>query len=353
MENNNFKILIDEKKFMFNIKYLENFTKKKMLPVLKANGYGHGIEVISKILYDKGYKEYVLARFSEAEELYEKLGKKDIKIIILESVSDLKKIRENSSYIISINSYQELMESLEFGISSEQMKIKLDLGFARNGIMIKDLKKTMDFIKEKNLKFYGIFTHLFSAEYEDGLEVIKMFDNFVEKTGVERFKQIDLQNSMGIFKYECSLATHIRPGIANYGLREEGYFDENLKRVFKLVGRIAEIKETFSEQKYIGYLPMEKDGEIKKRIAKIKIGYGDGFLKLNEGSRCLINKKEFTIDQISMDNSFITVDTSIEAGDEVTLYYDIEKASRTLGIKSTELLILIDKRIKRELKAIK
>ncbi|MGL5051523.1 MAG: alanine racemase [Fusobacteriaceae bacterium] len=350
MKNNNFKILIDSKNFMSNIEYLENFTQKKMLPVLKANAYGHGIEIISKVLYSKNYKEYVLARFSEAEELYEKLGKNDIKIIILESVSDLKKIKENSSYIISINSYAELRESLDYGIPSEQMKIKLDLGFARNGIMINDLNKTINFIKEKNLKFYGVFTHLFSAEYEDGLEVIEKFDDFVRKTGIERFKQIDLQNSMGVFKYNCSLATHIRTGIVNYGLREDGYFDENLKKVFKLVGKIAEIKETFSEQKYVAYLPLENENKKAKRIAKIKIGYGDGFLKLNEGSKCIINKKEFIIDQISMDNSFITVDNSVQAGDEIILYYDIEKSSRALGIKSTELIILIDKRIKRELK---
>lgn len=353
MENNNFKVVIDKEKFMQNIKYLEDFTGKKMLPVLKADAYGHGVEVISNILYEKGYKEYILARFSEAEELYEKLNKNDIKIIILESVSDLKKIKENTSYIISINSYKELLESLKFGISSEQMKIKLDLGFSRNGIVIEDLEKTADYIKKNELKFYGVFTHLFSAEYDDGIEIIEKFNNFVKKVGLDRFKQIDLQNSMGVYNYNCLLATHIRTGIANYGLREDGYFDENLKKVFKLVGKIAEIKKTSPDQKYIAYLPLINKEKEPQRIAKIKIGYGDGFLKLNEGSKCLINKKEFKIDQISMDNSFITVDKSVKAGDEVTLYYDIDKSSALLGIKSTELLILIDKRIKRELKATK
>lgn len=348
MENNNFRIAIKGENYIHNIKYLEKIKNKKVLPVLKANAYGHGLGVIAPLLYKNGYKDYVVARLSEGEYLYSVLGKEDVNIIILETVKSLQMVKLNKWLIMAINSYEELVTAIDFGISSMQMKIKLDFGFGRNGIVMEELSKLIAYIKEKDLSFFGIYTHLFSVEEKFGLEIIKKFTEIVNQLGKERFTQIDLQNSMGIFKFDCQIATHIRPGIAMYGLREDGYYEPNLKQVFRLVGGVAEIRNIKTLSKYIAYSPIEECelGEYTN-IAKIKIGYGDGFLKRNEGSNCTINNKKFKIIQISMDNSFIAVDESVKMGDEVNLYADIWKSGNELETKSTELVILIDRRIER------
>ena len=48
-----------------------------------------------------------------------------------------------------------------------------------------------------------------------------------------------------------------------------------------------------------------------------------------------------------MDNSFIAVDENVVIGDEVNLYSDIWKSGNELEIKTTELVILVDRRIER------
>ena len=348
MENNSFKIAIKKENYIYNIKYLEKMKNKKVLPVLKANAYGHGLEVIAPLLYENGYKDYVVARLTEGENLYSVLEKEDVKIIVLESIKSLQKVKENSWLIMAINKYEELIEAIEFGISPIQMKLKFDFGFGRNGIVAEDFSKVISYIKEKDLKFFGIYTHLFSVDQKFGIEIINRFTEIVNELGKERFVQIDLQNSMGIFKFDCPIATHIRPGIAMYGLREEGYYEPQLRQVFKLIGGIAEIRNVKTLSKYIAYAPINDcDLGGYTNIAKVKIGYGDGFLKKNEGSKCIINNKEFKIIQISMDNSFIAVDENVVIGDEVNLYSDIWKSGNELEIKTTELVILVDRRIER------
>ena len=48
-------------------------------------------------------------------------------------------------------------------------------------------------IKYNSLKFLSIFSHLFSASYTDGLEVIKKFTDLVNMLGRNNFEMIHLQ----------------------------------------------------------------------------------------------------------------------------------------------------------------
>ncbi|MGL6064993.1 MAG: alanine racemase [Fusobacteriaceae bacterium] len=351
MKDYSTKIYVNKKKLIDNIKFLEKLSEKKMLPILKANAYGHDIKLIAKILYENDYKNYVVARESEAKEIVKAINKDDIKILILDTVEDLEVIKKNPSYIVSINTFQELVRAVEFGISSLKMKIKIDFNFGINGILKDEILQLKKIIIEKNLNFNGIYAHLFSSDYEDGVKAIKEFEYIINFLGKERFPIIDIQNSMGVKFFNLKIATHIRVGDYNYGICEDenGDIEKNIKKVASIKSRISAIKN-IEDSKYIAYEKKEKTlfKDKEQRIGRINLGYGDGFLKINEGTSALINGNEYEIIQINMDNSFLKIDKNVNIYDEVELYSDIYKIEKHTKLKITELLSIINERILRK-----
>ena len=328
---NSIKMVIDQKNLLHNIDYLKNLKGKDILPVVKANAYGHGVELIVKALYAGGQKEVAVARYMEAENILKMNIGDDFKVLVFESIGDIELIKNNPNIDIAVNDFAELKEFIKAGIPSNRMQLKIDLGFGRNGIAISEIPELGKFTTENNLKYKGIFSHLFAVNYEDGLELITLFTDLVNSIGKDKFEMIHLQNSAAVMNYDCEIATHMRVGMLTYGLQEVGYFDPNLRQVFSLEGQIAGVR----------------DIEDNKYVAKIKIGYGDGFLKRNEKSKCIINNKEFKIAQVTMDNTFIEVDGSVKEGDTVLLYNDITKAVNFTGMNIYELLTVLSPRIPR------
>ncbi|MBC2852213.1 hypothetical protein H5J22_12490 [Cetobacterium sp. 8H] len=85
------------------------------------------------------------------------------------------------------------------------------------------------------------------------------------------------------------------------------------------------------------------------KIAKIRIGYGDGFSKRSENIMSIINNKKFKIVHISMDSSFVAVDESVKVGDEIEIFHDLQEAINHLEVPHYEFLSVINDRIEREL----
>ena len=132
-------------------------------------------------------------------------------------------------------------------------------------------------------------------------------------------------------------------------MQEIGYHDPNIRRSFKLIGRVLDIKD-IENLKYIGYEKKENlELENNKKIAKIRLGYGDGLSKRSENIMSIINNKKFKIIHISMDSSFIAVDKSVKKGDYVEIFHDLEEAINHLKVPHYEFLSCINDRIERDI----
>ena len=215
MTINSTKIHISEKNLIHNMKYLENTFNKKILAVVKSNAYGHDINLITKTLFKHGYKYFAVARLCEAEKIITDPELKNSNILIFESIGKdfLKPVKENKTFHMSINAFEELKEALEYGISPKQIQLKIDFGFGRNGIELNDLENLKNYIEKYNLKFAGIYSHLFSVKYDDGIKIINKFKEIVNFLGKERFEMIHLQNSLMTETFgSLDITTHIRVG---------------------------------------------------------------------------------------------------------------------------------------------
>lgn len=345
----NFKIEVNKENLLYNYSYLKRKTGKDIIAVIKANGYGHDIKKVIDILLDAECDYFAVAREREAEKIIDYISDKS-KILILESIDNIEILKTKKNLEIVINSLAELERCLKKDIPLNQVHLKIDFGFGRNGIQLGELKELKRLIKDKNIYFRGIMSHLFSAELEDMKNIEEKFMDIILELGKERFEVIHLQNSAGVMSIEGKGCTHIRCGTILFGLQEIGYYDSNIKRVFRLVGPIEDIKE-IDELKYIGY-ERKKDlklGEYKK-VGKIRLGYGDGFSKRGENIMSIINNKKYRIIHISMDTSFIAIDDSIKIGDEVEIFYDLEESMKYLGVPHYEFISCINDRIERVIK---
>ena len=349
--NTSFYVSLDKEALYHNVNYLREYKQKELLPVIKANAYGHDIFLVAKALYDFDVKVWAVARLSEAVDLCEYMKQffvNDYKILVFESIEDFETLNKYPNIYPSINSIKDIKQALANNISVDRLSLKIDFGFGRNGIKYEEIDELKTLIKFNSLKFFGLFSHLFSASYEDGLEVIKKFTEVADKLGRNNFEMIHLQNAAGVYNYDIEVVTHIRTGTIVYGMQESGFYDLDLKPVFKgLIGKVDSVRYV-SELDYIAYQDLSSITPGTKKIAKIKIGYGDGFPKINNKTTCMIKKKEYVISQVTMDNTFIEVDDRVNVGDEVCLYHRPSETKDKVGQTIWELLILLSTlRIKR------
>lgn len=354
MIQNSFYLEVNQETILNNLNVLKEWKKKGIIPVIKANAYGHGIVKTAKICLLAGITQVAVARYEEArfvlqaEEFVEERKKtQEFQILVFESIDDVQAIKEEQRIDISINSLEELKTMIAQGISTKRMHLKLDLGFARNGIEIADRKALRDYILAENLSFKGIFSHLFSVSYQDGLEAIHDFRRALDGLGRERFERIHLQNTVSSYHYDCDFVTDIRLGMLVYGLQEPGYYHEEIKQAFCLKGNVDGVRSV-EELDYVAY-EYKSNLSLGKgsRIAKIKIGYADGFGKENENTPCLIRRKEYRIVQVSMDNTFIEVDGRVTSGDEVILFHNPSILKTTTGRYVYESLSVLSGRLPR------
>lgn len=352
MTTDSVKMYISEKNLIHNVEYLTSAFHKKIIAVVKSNAYGHGINLITETLYRHGYKNFAVAHLNEAEKILLNLKLSDSRILIFGNVEKekLSSIKNKKAINISINSFKGLEDALEIGIPSERMHLSFDFGFGRSGISLDSLEKIKMYIEKYNLKFGGIYSHLFSVKYDDGLKIIKKFTEIVEYFGKERFEMIHLQSSVPLKIFgSLDIATHIRVGTYIYGLQEKGIFDENLKQVFFLEGKVYEVKN-LENSEYLAYDLKSNLGTGNCRhTVKVKMGYGDGFLKINQKTKCLIKDKLFNIAFITMGDTFIEADSSVKVGDRVIFYPDVLDICSQFNMSMYELLTILNVKIERVL----
>ena len=222
--NTSFYVSLDKNALYHNIEYLREYKQKELLPVIKANAYGHNYLLIAKALYDFNIKTWAAARFSEAititEYMMNNFSINDFKILVFESLDDDYSFLEKYPQICpTINSIKDLKNALANNIPIDRLSLKIDFGFGRNGIKAEEVDELKNLIKFNSLKFLGIFSHLFSSTYTDGLEVIRKFTEVVNKLGKDNFEMVHLQNAAGIYNYNVEVVTHIRTGMLTYGTR--------------------------------------------------------------------------------------------------------------------------------------
>ncbi|MDP3888516.1 MAG: alanine racemase [bacterium] len=292
------KIEVSRNNLLLNYRYLSSLNRKvKIAPVVKSNGYGHGIINVAKIFDHLNAPFFCVDSLYEAYELLKAKIKTPILITGYTNPENLKVKRLPFSYAVftldlakAINDYQP-----EAGVH-----IFVDTGMHREGVSIDELPEFLNKIKQlPNLKIEGLMSHLASSEGNKDLSFIAQIKQF--KKAKEIFKKhkinprwFHIAATGSIINPEtrpiiASISNLARAGLALYGFSSTT-FDKNLKPALTLKTKIIQIKKVLKGEK-LGY-----DGTYTAKtnltIGVLPIGYYDGV------DRRLSNKGIFLINNI-------------------------------------------------------
>ncbi len=298
----------------------------EILPVIKADAYGHGMIAVAEVLNELGVKIFGVSDVVEGMELRRNGFENDI--LLLESplpafAGDI----VTNNLIPSVCS-MELARALNKEACGRGQKIKIhikvDTGMGRLGVWHED---AFDFIRMvasfSNLILDGIFTHfpLSDTDPKFTQQQLKDFASLINSLGKlkKKIRYIHAANSMGLSSYKNSLLNLARPGLMLYGLypREDMRKIIKLKSVMSVKTRVIYVKELEKGRGVsYGHTYVAKE---RMKVATLAIGYSDGYFRtLSNKSSVLIHGKRcpvvgrVTMDQIVVDVSKVK---SVKMGD--------------------------------------
>ncbi|MFA4991524.1 MAG: alanine racemase [Candidatus Omnitrophota bacterium] len=301
----------------------------KILGVVKADAYGHGMREVSRAIID--YVDYFgVASLDEAGVLRGIGIKKPILVVgaILPGEAE-GVLRFNAVQTVSDISVPKMLSALARRKNRKiKVHVKIDTGMGRLGFWHEEAAR---FVREifslKNIIIDGIFTHFPSAE-ADRVFTQGQIDNF--RALIEELwkRGIDIPvkhtaNSMGLIDFKASHMNMVRPGLMMYGMYPKEALMKNmvLRQALTLKTRITYLKKV-PKGRGVSY---GRTYVTKRptRIATIPVGYGDGYSRhlSNKGEVLIKGRRAAIIGRVCMDMCMVDVSRikNVKVGDEAVL----------------------------------
>jgi len=341
----------------------------KIIAMVKANAYGHGILRISRELIDFGVNCLGVAYLEEA--VYLRKSGITAPILVMGAVNSWQ-ISEYINYDIEITS-SSLSKSQAISETAVKMgknavvHLKIDTGMGRIGVQWHNAE---NFIRTSmslpGLEIKGLCSHFAKSDCDPEFTALQInrFNQIIETLKSENIcpPMLHIANSAGIINYPESHFNTVRPGLMLYGYNPNGYLPEIIFGERKLIPAMT-LKTTVS---YFKVLPEESGisynhnyiTKTQSRIATLPVGYGDGYSRLlSNGGKVIIRGVEYPVaGNICMDQMMIDLgaDGTAYNGDEVLLFGEndygnlpLERLSSLAQTITYELLCQISYRVPR------
>ncbi len=350
------RMVVSIKNFKHNIELIKSRLEEgtKIMPVIKANGYGTYLNTKIEIL--NMFDIVAVATVDEGVQI-RKLGyDKEIFILNQPYSDEIPKIVDNDLIVgISSDSFAQ-----KLGEYKEKIKVHIEIGtgMGRTGINPARVEEYMKKIPE-NVVVEGVYTHMSSAdsdkEYTE--KQLNSFEIAVNKMKeLVNLKYIHAAASNAIFNFPKSHYNLVRPGIVIYGYASDGETCKNLdlKPVATLKSKITFLK-TVKQGTSIGYnRSYITDKETK--VATIPIGYADGFRRVfsNNGKVLIKGKLVSIIGKICMDSFMVDVTDldDVKLGDDVYIWDNdkitLDELADECNTINYEIISTISSRVPRE-----
>jgi len=335
-----------------------------VIPVVKADAYGHGAASVARRLCAEGASVFAVAIFEEAVPLRRAgiAGE-----ILLLNFSDPEQASLLQAYGLTPALY-DLEHAARFARAAAalaaplRVHVKLDTGMGRLGVRPEEAGAFARTLEGSRLVLAGAFAQLSSAEQPEAPATAAQTRGLAAAVGALRGAGLDpgivhLANSAGVLAHPGSHFDAVRPGIALYGVPPSPVLDDaELEPALTLETRVMSVRR-FPPGAPLGY-----GGSFVTRrastIAVLPIGYDDGLRRSFSGRvSVLIEGKEAPIvAAVSMDLTLVdATDCGAARGDRVVCLgseggrrvtaWDLAHAAGTVPY---EILCGISSRVPRE-----
>jgi alanine racemase len=298
----------------------------KIMAVVKANAYGHGVGPVVQALVGQ-VELFGVANVTEAEEVRTHLP--DAPVFILGPA-----LPEERSRIVAdrfIPAISTLAEARAYAALASTtplpVHLKLDTGMGRVGILETEAVAVAREIRSlRGVTITGLASHLPLADEDDAFtrEQLAHFHRTVAELRSLGLSSpiVHVENSAGIIGYPAQAGEMVRAGLMLYGSAPLAEFQPKLRAVMTWKTRLTLVRDVPAGhgisygRTFITPRPM--------RVATLAVGYADGYQRhlSNRGTDVLIRGRRcpvlgrVTMDQILADVSALP---GVEAGEEAVL----------------------------------
>jgi alanine racemase len=266
-----------------------NLLGQKALPVdcaavVKADGYGCGIEQVTSALVKAGCRTFFVADLAEARRA--RAVAPEAVIYVLGGMLPGSGPGFAEAYARPvIGSLLELAEWDRF-VASESWHggaaLHVDTGMNRLGISVDDVAALAPRMQRENHGITLLMSHLACAENPEHPLNDRQIRLFREIRVLFRGLPASLANSSGIFLGSAAHCDIVRPGAALYGVNPTPGKPNPMQPVVGLQGRIVQVR-TVARGETVGY-GATWTAKRASRIAVVTVGYADGYPRAASGS---------------------------------------------------------------------
>jgi alanine racemase len=325
----------------------------RVMAVVKANAYGHGLVTTALCLADAD--AFAVARLQEALVL-RGAGIRS-PIVLLEGVFDGEQLAEAARHdleiVVHCMEQLALLESASRG-ASFVVWLKVDTGMNRLGFRLEHVEDALTRLAALGgvVRELRLMTHFASADESASATTARQVERFAAVAS-DAPRVRSLCNSAGVFSQPGAHADWVRPGLALYGVSP---FPEllgsqlGLVPAMRLVSTVIAVRDILAGES-VGYGGTWRAAR-RSRVAIVAAGYGDGLPRsLRNGTPVLVNgARAGLVGRVSMD--MIAVDVSalgaVRVGDPAILWgseLPVEEIAAHAGTVPYELLCGVSQRV--------
>ena len=328
----------------------------RVLAVIKANAYGHGIVTAARAL--AGADAFAVARLPEAVALRE--AGIDARLVLLEGVQDAAELAVAAAHGLEPFVHRDgqigMLEQWR-GAHRFRVWLKIDTGMGRLGFpppQARDAAARLAACRSVAQPPL-LATHLAESELRANPRTRAQLDRFAAATaGLPGERSI--ANSAGLLAWPEARADWVRPGIMLYGISpfpDSTGADLGLRPVMTFETSVIAVKDVAAGDR-VGY-GGAWTAPAAARIAIAAAGYGDGYPRAAaNGTPVLVNGRPAALaGRISMD--MLAVDVSgrddVAPGDPVQLWgpgLPVERVAAAAGTIAYELTCRVSRRVPHE-----
>ena len=313
----------------WNFSQIKKQVKVRVMAVVKANAYGHGLVDVAQTLEKAGVDGLMVGKLAEALALREAgiqspvlnfgpFGKEDCEAIVRNSLSQS---------VFSEEASASLHDCASRFRNNASIHIDIDTGMSRTGIpydkALPLIEKIAGFSK---IRIDGIATTL-TEDPEFDREQLRRFREVcsaAEKKGISLGLK-HAASSAGIFESSEFYMDMIRPGITLYGYYPNAKTQKEdllkLRPALKLAAKVIFVKD-MSPGDSISYHRVFT-AQKRMRVATVGIGYSDGYPPqlAGKGFVSIKGKKYPLMAAVTSNHLMVDLDDdgNVQVGDDVTL----------------------------------
>ena len=321
--------IVDLSAIKHNVAVLKQIAGTKLLAVVKADAYGHGLIPVAKAAVSAGADYLGVALLEEAIALREAGIETPILAWLVQPGSDFKRAIDLDIELAAAS--LAALSEISAAATSKKARVHLevDTGMTRGGFLSEwDL---IDKEHIQNIEIVGIFSHFARAdepEEKQNLDQLNRFNEMVARLHSFGFTNVirHLSNSAATLRNHAAAFDMVRTGIAMYGLSPDIHTLGNsqslgLRPAMQLRAALYLVKDVPANTP-VGYGATESTSADTK-LGVVAMGYADGIPRIARGAGVwFAGKRAPIIGRVSMDQFVVDLGGASKAksGDWVVVF---------------------------------